>query len=254
MHESEDRSTGTGPRPEDDTPTDEMLRLARGGGMSFSAWIIPREEDVPAPDDFRDVKIAVIDSQDGGTPSYTFAIDGVGDPVMKEIATRYGKTRRSTMADKVAASAALFKEVCAAKRADGQAPLEYVPMTKISPDDDSARPGDVPARPQPQQPRTKPSVQLTFDFGPAGKMVGRYRDVFIQGGLLVLVADDADVEAGLYLPPDRGYSPDATISVIIPGLDVPVVVFSVDMVFQYGGKLFCMLLIDRDAGDAEIDN
>jgi hypothetical protein len=227
-----------------------MLRLVRGGGLSFSAHIIPREEDVPAPDDFRNIKVAVIDSQDGGTPSYTFAIDGIGDPVMRAVAARYGRVKRTSMSDKLTASAALFREVCEVKRAAGQEPMEYVPMVKSSQPADQTR-GETAADPTP---RTKPSVQLTFDFGPAGRMVGRYRDVFIQAGLLVLVADDADVGAGLYLPPNTGYSPEAVISVIIPGLDVPVSVFSVDMVFQYGDKVFCVLLIRRDDGDEEVES
>lgn len=229
------RATGTGPKPEDDIPTEEMLRTVRGGGLSTIAHIIPREADIPAPDMVDKVDIAVIDSKDGGTPSYVFSLNGANDDTMKQIAKNYAANRRGTrlsVENKIADIGAMFLEVCAAKRNDGQPPVEIDPNPYA----------DVkPISTQPAK-RGKTTVQITFDLGAAGSMTGRYKDVTIQKNLLILVADDEAVSNGLYLPPNTD---GQMILVSIPDLDVPVPVYSADLVFQYGGNVFCLLLIDR---------
>lgn len=236
MSNQERRSTGPGPRPEDDTPTDDMIKTLRGGGLSMSAHIIPREAAVPAPDMVENVKIAVIDSREGGTPSYVFSLNGTNDQTMRRVLSDHAAGRigglRTTEA-RMAEVGALFREVYAAKQDHDEPELAQTTV--------------LPSIPQQQTTKLRtPVVQITFDLGPAGRMVGRYKDVSIQDKLLILVADEQAVANGLYLPPSTTPGSNQTISVIIPGLDVPVQVFSVDMVFQYAGDVFCVLIIDRD--------
>lgn len=238
------RSTGTGPKPEDDVPTEEMLKTVRGGGLSMAARIIPREAAIPAPDMVEKVDIAIIDSREGGTPSYVFSLNGANDETMKKIANSYAANRRGaklSTEDRIADIGALFMEVCAAKRQEGQDPIEVEAKPQYSDIQSPAKPqASVPAK------RSRSTVQVTFDLGPAGRMVGRYKDVMIQDKLLILVADEEAVASGQYLPPSTDPDKGQTILVTIPDLDIPVPVFSLDLVFQYGGNVFCLMIIDRD--------
>jgi hypothetical protein len=212
-----------------------MIKTLRGGGLSMSAHIIPREAAVPAPDMVENVRIAVIDSREGGTPSYVFSLNGNNDQTMRRVLSERAANHPAglrTVEARMAEVRELFSEVYAAK----QKHTPETPQTTERPD-----------TAQQQTAKTRaPVVQITFDLGPAGRMVGRYKDVSIQDKLLILVADEQAVANGLYLPPSTPPGSNQTISVIIPGLDVPVRVFSVDMVFQYAGDVFCVLIIDRD--------
>lgn len=240
MSEPQRVSYGTGPRPEDDVPSENMLEMVRHG-----AHITPREAMVPPPDAVDRVKIAVVDGDDPTVASYVFELGGAGDPVMKEVVDRYATaaTGPRSQQDRIAEAAAVYMEVCAAKRATGQ---EVFPVSRTAGSVASTAPRTrEESAPQRTAPAKPPSVQLTFDLGPAGRMIGRYRSASIQETLLVLVADEDAVESGLYLPPNTGASPDGAISVIIPGLPKPVRVFSMDMTFRYEGSVFCILLIDR---------
>jgi hypothetical protein len=161
---------------------------------------------------------------------------------MKRVSQKYAANRRGakmSTEDKIADIGALFMEVCAAKRDEGQDPVDVAPPLAYA----NVQAADkAPAKTK----RSKPAVQITFDLGPAGRMVGRYKDAMIQKNLLILVADEEDAANGLYLPPNTGPGEGQVLFVTLPNLDIPVPVFSVDLVFQYGGNVFCLLLIDRD--------
>jgi len=208
---------------------------------------VPRGEN---PDKISGMRI-VIDP--GENESFEFVIDGKDDPILKETSERYApqladpelspKERNSIVT-------AIYHEVYARKQQANNIKKQVSqPMT---------RPNFVPNTATIEHetisdlPEHK-AVSVQFDFepcmrGPGGKPfpggvnTASYDDVLIHGDQLVLIGNN---KSGMYVPP---YSEDEPLraSLIIEGLDNPVYAFTTSILFPYGNKVFCLMLLDRD--------
>lgn len=224
---------------DDEEPTEQQVSFQKAGGVIFTPSDRTDSGGIPLgqPPELltgQQVRMDPLGRTSGG-PSVRFVLDGRDDPIVREVLKRHqlkpGEVRGRD--EYLKTYEAVMTEIAAEKR------------KQVAPESPALRKAAArAAAPVVEDVAPRTAVDVTFDFGGVdGKRRARYRDVYIENDLLVLVAGTADLYTGVFEPPNLG--PNRPIVVTVQGLDAPVRALSCGLTHTYGDSTFFLLFVDR---------
>jgi hypothetical protein len=236
-----------------DSPTEQQLAIARATG----GWIFPKSDRTESggipigmgPDKIGGSRINLMSPrEDGAVETFaSFVIDGINDPIVREVMNRHAAANQQAAGDPkayYAAWEAAMLEISAIKAAEEEkkrlaAPKP--PANKIA-----GRPMYQPTGTAVSTPRKTIDVDFEVDIGVPGRplirhILAQYADASIQGNFLVLTAYDDDRASGVTVPPES----EAPYLAKLAGLDKPVLVMYAGVTHVDAGKRYFLLFIDR---------
>lgn len=227
---------------ESEEPLEEQKRFQASGG-----WLAPKRSKMPMPDKAmagKRVRLIKFDENGSETQLADYTVDGMNDPLVRAVFKKHALTSEDesrSFEDYSRVMTQAMREVQAAK---SRKPTQQKPAP---PSQQSTNRAESPQPQNPQPGRTtmpQPRVDVVFKFGGIdGQRRARYSDAYVHDTLLVLVADEAMVNSGVYEPPDLG--PNSKFEIDVSNMSEPLVVFSCGLSHSYDGKMFYLLFVDR---------